>query len=211
VATDRRLGTEGAENRAALLDAAERIMREEGYAAVTSRHLAETAKLKPQLVHYYFRKMDDIFIALFRRFSDRYLENQLDILLSDTPLTDLWDNTSDTENATLMFEFMALSNHRKNMRSEIARFGKQFRTTQIKIIEKFFKDRDISGKDWPSIASLSFMMEALSRTMAFDKALGVTQGDADTREFVKRLINDLEILPSAKGADATASRRNRAS
>src|SRR5439155_3432745 len=121
------------------------------------------------------------------------------------------DNTSDTENATLMFEFMALSNHRKNMRSEIARFGKQFRTTQIKVIEKFFKDRNIAGKDWPSTASLAFMMEALTRTMAFDKALGVTQGDADTREFVRRLIKDLESLPSAKSAEAKGSRRKRAS
>ena len=34
---------ERSENRTALLDAAERIMRQEGYAAVTSRHPAQTA------------------------------------------------------------------------------------------------------------------------------------------------------------------------
>jgi len=43
MAADRRIGMERSENRTALLDAAERIMRQEGYAAVTSRHPAQTA------------------------------------------------------------------------------------------------------------------------------------------------------------------------
>ncbi|EUA30299.1 bacterial regulatory s, tetR family protein [Mycobacterium xenopi 4042] len=50
-----------------LLDAAEQLMLEEGYAAVTSRRVAQKAALKPQLVHYYFRTMDDLFLAAFRR------------------------------------------------------------------------------------------------------------------------------------------------
>ena len=46
-------------------------MRDEGYAAVTSRRVAEQAGLKPQLVHYYFRTMDDLFLEMFRRGADR--------------------------------------------------------------------------------------------------------------------------------------------
>ncbi len=37
-----------------LLDAAEQLMAEEGYAAVTSRRVAEKAALKPQLVPHCF-------------------------------------------------------------------------------------------------------------------------------------------------------------
>ncbi len=48
----------------ALLDAALALMVEDGYAAVTSRRVAAKAGLKPQLVHYYFRTMDDLFVAL---------------------------------------------------------------------------------------------------------------------------------------------------
>ena len=40
---------------------------EEGYAAVTSRRVADAAGLKPQLVHYYFRTMEDLFLEVFRR------------------------------------------------------------------------------------------------------------------------------------------------
>ena len=42
------------------MDAAEQLLLEEGYAAVTSRRVGARAGLKPQLVHYYFRTMDDL-------------------------------------------------------------------------------------------------------------------------------------------------------
>ena len=63
----RRIGAPDAKNRALLLDAAEQLMLEQGYAAVSSRRVAEKAGLKPQLVHYYFRGMDELFSAVFRR------------------------------------------------------------------------------------------------------------------------------------------------
>ena len=48
-------------------------MLDEGYAAVTSRRVAARARLKPQLVHYYFRTMDDLFLEVFRRRADENL------------------------------------------------------------------------------------------------------------------------------------------
>ena len=51
----------------ALLDAAEAIMLDEGYAAVTSRRVAEQAGTDAALVYYYFGTMEDLFVALFRR------------------------------------------------------------------------------------------------------------------------------------------------
>ena len=59
----RRIGALTSKTRSSLLNAAESLMRESGYAAVTSRRLAAKAGLKPQLVHYYFRTMDDLFLA----------------------------------------------------------------------------------------------------------------------------------------------------
>ncbi len=70
----RRIGAPDAKNRGVLLDAAEQLMLEEGYAAVTSRRLADRAGLKPQLVHYYFRTMDDLFLAVFRRRAEQGLK-----------------------------------------------------------------------------------------------------------------------------------------
>ncbi len=64
--TARRLGTADSKTRLALLDAAERLLLAEGYAAVTSRRVAAAAGLKHQLVHYYFRTMDDLLLEVYR-------------------------------------------------------------------------------------------------------------------------------------------------
>ena len=46
MASARRIGAPDAKNRGVLLDAAEQLLLEEGYAAVTSRRVAERAGLK---------------------------------------------------------------------------------------------------------------------------------------------------------------------
>ncbi|PRC44887.1 TetR family transcriptional regulator, partial [Mycobacterium sp. ITM-2017-0098] len=50
MASPRRIGAPDAKNRVVLLDAAEQLLIEDGYAAVTSRRVADRAGLKPQLV-----------------------------------------------------------------------------------------------------------------------------------------------------------------
>src|SRR5690606_21688674 len=64
--SSRRIGAPDSKTRTRLLDAAERLLLREGYASVTSRRVAAEAGLKPQLVHYYFRTMDDLFLEVFR-------------------------------------------------------------------------------------------------------------------------------------------------
>src|ERR1700731_1138234 len=86
----RRIGAPDAKNRTLLLDVAERLMIEEGYAAVTSRRLASRAGLKPQLVHYYFRTMEELFLEVFRRRGEEALEVHAQMLQSPQPLWALW-------------------------------------------------------------------------------------------------------------------------
>ena len=69
----RRLGAVDSKTRARLVDAAEQLLLEEGYAAVSSRRVGAQAGLKPQLVHYYFRSMDELFLEVFRRRADANL------------------------------------------------------------------------------------------------------------------------------------------
>jgi AcrR family transcriptional regulator len=52
-----------------LLDGAENILKEEGYASLTSRRIAERVGIKQQLTYYYFRTMDELMVEAFRRLS----------------------------------------------------------------------------------------------------------------------------------------------
>ena len=121
--TKRRIGTEDSTTRNALLDAALQLMVEEGYAAVTSRRVAARAGLKPQLVHYYFRTMDDLFIALVRRGAEQNLVRQSRALASPQPLRALWELSCDPTGATLTLEFSALANHRKAKAAPVSSRG----------------------------------------------------------------------------------------
>src|SRR4051812_48497623 len=108
--------------REAILDAAAAIMREEGYAAVTSRRVGQKAGLnKSKLVHYYFGTMDDLFIALYERNEKIVLDLHLKAMAARNPLRALWQAALHQPRSALGLEFIALSNHRKAIRELIAR------------------------------------------------------------------------------------------
>src|SRR5690349_19186792 len=131
MASARRIGAPDAKNRGVLLDAAEQLLLEEGYAAVTSRRLAERAGVKPQLVHYYFRTMEDLFVEVFRRRADANLPQFERALAAGPSLRALWQLNADPRGAALTIEFVALANHRKTIRAEIARYAERFRAAQV--------------------------------------------------------------------------------
>ena len=64
MASKRRLGQENSASRTALMDGVEAVLREDGYAALSARSVAERAGLKHQLVYYYFATMDDLLLSL---------------------------------------------------------------------------------------------------------------------------------------------------
>ena len=134
MASARRIGAPDAKNRVVLLDAAEQLLLEEGYAAVTSRRVADTAGLKPQLVHYYFRTMEDLFLAVFRRRAEEGLGVLTTALESPQPLWALWRFSTMPEATRLTMEFMGLANHRKALRAEIVYYAERFREEQNKAI-----------------------------------------------------------------------------
>ena len=192
----RRIGAEDSKTRAELLDAAQRLMLEEGYAAVTSRRVAAKAGLKPQLVHYYFRTMDDLFLALFRRGAEQNLERQARALASPQPLRALWAFSSEPGGAALIQEFSALANHRKPIRAEIAAYAERFRSLQADALASVFAEYAIDPEAFPPDAVL-VVITAISRIMGLEERLGVTIGHAETRALVERFLARFESNPSA--------------
>src|SRR4051812_8386945 len=147
MASARRIGAPDAKNRGVLLDAAEELLLEEGYAAVTSRRVASEAGLKPQLVHYYFRTMEDLFLAVFRRGAEAAVVRQERALASSQPLWALWELSNDPEGNAFTIEFAALANHRKAIKTELARYGEQFRVRQREAVIEALHDHGIDPDD----------------------------------------------------------------
>ena len=187
----RRIGAEDSKTRAQLLDAAERLLLEEGYAAVTSRRVAAAAGLKAQLVHYYFRTMDDLFLAVLRRRADRQIEGFERAIAADPSLRNLWRMNTDQGGAAFTIEFVALANHRKAIKEEIARYAERFRAAQLEAIGAALGAGGISNRQLPPIVAL-LLMTGLSQVLALEGALGITTGHRDTLKFVESTIAQLE-------------------
>ena len=189
--TARRFGLENSKTRAALLDAAEQLMREEGYAAVTSRRIAAKAGLKPQLVHYYFRTMDELFVALFKDRVARNLEHYRQALESPQPLHALWALNTNSEGTALILEFIALANHRKAIRAEIAQHTEAMRNMQAEALAQAFARYNSQQKGLPAVVG-SLLMTSIARTVVLEIALGVSGGHAETLALVEEYLQQIE-------------------
>ncbi|NKQ51568.1 TetR/AcrR family transcriptional regulator [Amycolatopsis sp. K13G38] len=191
MASQRRIGAPDAKNRGILLDAAEQLMLEEGYAAVTSRRVAAKAGLKSQLVHYYFRTMDDLFLAMFERRAEEGLAHQKELLESDRPLRALWAFNTESAATAFSLEFGAVANHRKAIRAQVARYSELFRAAQLDAAAGALKSYRVPPEVCTPEA-LVMMMTAIARIMAMEDNLGFTMAHNETVEFMERYLDQLE-------------------
>ena len=177
--------------RTAILDATEQIMREEGYAAVSSRKIAAKAGLKSQLVHYYFRSMDDLFMALFQRVEEQHFQRLTQAIASKKPLRTLWKISIDAGGPWLSKEFIALATHRENLRQEIARGAERTRHIYAAVVSRVLEERGLEQSAWPPIV-LSILLDGASRLINSETALGTSAGHQETIAFIEHFLDQVE-------------------
>ena len=191
MARARRSKADDSVTRTMLLDAAEALMVEGGYAAVTSRRLAAKAGLNNGLVYYYFGTMDELYIALFRRAADRGLQPVTTVLESAQPLWQIWELSHDFADNSLMTEFIALSNHHKAIRAEIAAYSERLRILHIEKLSSVLEGYGVDPDEWPAASVVLFMI-GMSRFLQMEAAFGVDLGHEDAVRVIERHICALE-------------------
>jgi len=200
----RRIGAPDAKNRSVLLDAAEQLLLAEGYAAVTSRRVADTAGLKPQLVHYYFRTMEDLFLEVFRRRAEEGLGVLTTALASPQPLWALWRFSTKPEATRLTMEFMGLANHRKALRAEIVYYAERFREEQNKAIAAALRRYGVDVAEVPPVVWTVFAT-SVSQGLVMERALGMSTGHAETFDYCEKWLRRLEGDPLSADDSTSAS------
>jgi AcrR family transcriptional regulator len=196
----RRFGMENARSRALLVEAADKILVEEGAHAISARNVAERAGLKPQLVHYYFKTMDDLVIAVFRRAQEAYMQRHKEALESRQPLNALWKINNEPEGTRRMMEFNVLAGRREAVRSVIIESAKESRKLQIAAITRLLKERGVDRTAYPP-AGLALLMALVSRGMVMESSLGLDLGHAELRTMIKRLLKSVEASADKTPAD----------
>src|SRR5262249_56257669 len=83
-------GGGGAGGEEGLVDAAERLLADVGYAGITTRRLAEEAGVNHGLVHYYFGSNENLLVHALERFTGRLIARQRELYAADLPFVEKW-------------------------------------------------------------------------------------------------------------------------
>jgi AcrR family transcriptional regulator len=166
-------------------------MIDEGYAAVTTRRLGAAAGVNSALVYYYFESMDGLFIELFRRGAEQSLGRLKEGLRSAQPLWHVWDVSREQTSSAITMELIALANHRKALRAEIADYARRYRLMQLDALTEVLAGYGVDPVTWPA-ASVLVVMAGVSRFLHIEDAFDVDIGHAETIAVVERFITDLE-------------------
>jgi AcrR family transcriptional regulator len=184
-------GPRAAAKRELLLDAAEQVMFEQGYAGVTSRSVGAAAGVPAPLVHYYFPTLDDLFIAMLQRGLERSKERFLVAVRSPEPLRALWDLQLDRQSTSLTVELVALSNHRPVVRAALADMSRQFQQLQIDELADVLDRYGIDTDEFPAELAV-LALGGIARSIVREEAMGSAVGHDVALAAIDRLIDRLQ-------------------
>ena len=145
----------------ALLDAAERLLVDVGYAGITTRRLAEEAGVNHGLVHYYFGSNESLLVRALERFTDRLIARQRELYEGEGPLIDKWRTamryllSEDVTYEKVWAELQALAWNHPEIRERLVRVNAEWRAVLTDPIREPHREL---GIEMPLDALVSLVM-----------------------------------------------------
>ena len=176
----------------ALLDAAERLLVEVGYAGITTRRVAEEAGVNHGLVHYYFGSIEQLLVRALERFTQRLVERQRVLYAADIPFIEKWWTamrfltSEDVAYEKIWLELHALAWNRPDLREHVARVNAEWRSV---LLEAFEPAREEFGIDMPLEALVSLVM-TFNLGIMLERLTGVERGHRDLLEWIDDFLED---------------------
>jgi AcrR family transcriptional regulator len=160
-----------------LLDAAERLLVDVGYAGITTRRLAAEAGVNHGLVHYYFGSVENLLVRVLERFTERLITRQRDLYSADIPFIDKWRTAmryldADREYQKVWCELQALAWNRVEMRDDVGRVNDEWRAV---LTEAFAQPRERYGIEMPLDALVSLVI-TFNEGIILERLSGITTG-----------------------------------
>jgi TetR/AcrR family transcriptional regulator len=176
----------------ALLDAAERLLVDLGYAGITTRRLAEEAGVNHGLVHYYFGSIENLLARVLERFTDRLIARQRQLYASDLPFIDKWRTamrylmSDDVTYEKVWVELQALAWNHPELRERVARVNDEWRAV---LTEAFAEPRERYGIEMPLEALVSLVM-TFNIGIILERLLGIETGQQELLDWIERWLAD---------------------
>jgi len=180
------------------MDAAERLLIELGYAAVTTRVVSKEAGLNHGLVHYYFGSMDELFLAVLERFTARLIVRQRAMYAADTTFLVKWRKAMGFLEEDLaagypkiLFELQAMGWNRPAMRTRVASVIDDWRTVLTEAFTPAMKHYGIADGLLRVEAMVSLVL-TFQLGMSVERLSGVKTGHDALLRSIDRWLASLE-------------------
>ena len=140
-----------------LLDAAERLLFEVGYAGVTTRRVAEEAGVKHGLVHYYFGSMEELLTQTLERVANRLARALEEHYANpDLPFAEKWRIVSQnwieqpaSRFPKILLELTAMSWNHPELRQRISAVYARFRAIFERYFGEAMREYDLDESQFP--------------------------------------------------------------
>ncbi|HEY7488972.1 MAG TPA: TetR/AcrR family transcriptional regulator [Streptosporangiaceae bacterium] len=164
------------------LDAAERLLIEEGHAGVTTRRLAGAAGLNQGLIHYYFGSLDEVMLQALERFTDRLIKRQRALYEADKPFIEKWrtamrylEEDLAAGYPKIWLELQAFGWNRPEIRERIARVNQEWREVLTDAFGNAADEYGLDPREFPLEALVSLVM-TFNQGIELERVSGVSAG-----------------------------------
>ena len=175
----------------ALLDAAERLLRDHGYSGITTRRVAQEAGVNHGLVHYYFGSNENLLVAALDRFTDGLVARQRTLYARDIPFAEKWRTAmrflviEDAAYEKIWMELQALAWNNEGFRERLQRVNAEWRAV---LTEAFDQPRRELGIDVPLEALVSLVI-TFNLGIMVERLGGIDAGHAVLLEWIDRWLS----------------------
>jgi len=183
----------------ALMDAAERLLYEVGYAGVTTRAVAEEAGVNHGLVHYYFGSMEELLTQTLERFVEQ-LALALEALYADPNLTfaekwrlgsQFWVDEPTSRFPKILLELLAMGWNMPALRARLTEVHAQFRAIFEHHFGQALQDYDLDDSQVP-LKVIVAAVTSFQLGLIVEGLSGVEEGHQDLLDWIQQWIDALE-------------------
>ncbi|HEV7127476.1 MAG TPA: TetR/AcrR family transcriptional regulator [Ktedonobacterales bacterium] len=195
------------------LDAAERLLIEIGYANITTRRLAEEAGANHGLVHYYFGSMEQLFVSVLVRFTDRLIRRQRAMYAADVPFIEKWrtamgfiDEDLAAGYPKVWLELQALAWNRPELRERVTWVNGQWRAVLTEAFTQAMVEYGLDQQQFPVEAMVSLVM-TFNMGLLIERLSGIRDGQDALLAMIDGWLMSLEAAKNTrdgKGRDPDA-------
>ena len=182
-----------------LMDAAERLLYDVGYAGVTTRAVAEEAGVKHGLVHYYFGSMDELLTQTLERFVDQ-LAGALEALYDDPSLSfadkwrlgsQFWVDEPASRFPKILLELLAMGWNMRSLQPRLTQVHARFRAIFERHFGQALRDYGLDETEFP-LKVIVAAVTSFQLGLIVEGLSDVHEGHQELLDWIQRWIDGLE-------------------